>query len=159
MSPEQWSHKLFGDAEHKSEMQSIIDTLQSELTLEKLISDFYEKMSATLGYDMNASDAFVVRQLSQLSAEIKGDFDFFAAINFEKKQPPKKPAQENVARKRVVREDGESTLDSEESYDLEEMGDNEGDLDDDEDEDYYNCLDSEFYDDDDESDTGFRYRR
>ncbi len=48
MSPEQWSQKLFGDSNHKSEMQSIIDKLQSQQTLEKLIADFYDKLSTNL---------------------------------------------------------------------------------------------------------------
>ena len=86
MSPEQWSHKLFGDASHKSEMQSIIDTLQSQLTLEKLISDFYEKMNSAL--DPQQADIMLLTRLSGIMAQIRADFDFFAAVNFEKKQAP-----------------------------------------------------------------------
>jgi hypothetical protein len=75
MSPEQWSQKLYGDSNHKSEMQSIIDTLQSSLTLEKHINDFYKKLTS---YKKDA--------LGNIFINVKPDFDFFASINFEKKQ-------------------------------------------------------------------------
>ena len=44
MSPEQWSQKLYGDSNHKSKMQSIIDKLHSQQTLKKLIDDFFRKI-------------------------------------------------------------------------------------------------------------------
>ena len=44
MSPEQWSQKLYGDSNHKSKMQSIIDKLHSQQTLKKLIQDFFRKI-------------------------------------------------------------------------------------------------------------------
>ncbi len=159
MSPEQWSHKLFGDATHKSDMQSIIDTLQSELTLEKLISDFYEKIN-------NAStneriDPNSLNKLNDLTAEIKPDFEYFATINFEKKQPPKsslkKKSRQNDQDDLVnsLMGSGESNLDSEESIDL--------NCEDDDDEDEYSDLEyydpSYEYDDDDNSNAGIRFRR
>ena len=159
MSPEQWSHKLFGDATHKSEMQSIIDTLQSELTLEKLTTDFYEKISNTFACDR--MDSAVLNKINQIVIEVKADFEHFASINFEKKQPPKSSIkrklrlneQDDLVNNLIGSE--ESNLDSEESCDL--------NFDDDDDEDEY--TDSEFYDqnydydDDENSDAGMRYRR
>ena len=53
MSPEQWSQKLFGDSNHKSMMQSIIDKLKSQQTLDNLIADFYGKALLKLSNDEN----------------------------------------------------------------------------------------------------------
>ncbi|RNA29754.1 hypothetical protein BpHYR1_047167 [Brachionus plicatilis] len=82
MSPEQWSQKLFGDSTHKSEMQSIIDKLQSQQTIEKLIQDFFEKIQ-------NGSQSSFGHQLEpHLNSLFMGafaDFSYFASINFEKK--------------------------------------------------------------------------
>jgi hypothetical protein len=44
MSPEQWSQKLYGDSNHKSKMQSIIDKIHSKQTLKKSIQDFFKKL-------------------------------------------------------------------------------------------------------------------
>ena len=79
MSPEQWSNKLFGDASHKSEMQSIIDKLQSEQTLEKLIADFYDKREPLKYADMSINGFYM---------PLREDFEFFSAIQFEKKPKP-----------------------------------------------------------------------
>lgn len=109
MSPEQWSQKLFGDSNHKSEMQSIIDKLQSQQTLEKLIADFYDKLStsntAVSSSSSNASSpssSFSTNRsnscssngsvnydmaINSLFVQVKADFEYFALINFEKKQP------------------------------------------------------------------------
>jgi hypothetical protein len=92
MSPEQWSQKLFGDAQHKSEMQSIIDTLQSQLTIERLVQDFYDKLSSTAAA-LN-SPHVPHELLESINAVFMGarvDFDFFASVNFEKRQPQSSP--------------------------------------------------------------------
>ena len=88
MSPEQWSQKLYGDSTHKSEMQSIIDKLQSQQTLEKLLQDFYDKLSSTNSY-VNIPNQFNlagVQQINKIFVEARPDFDYFVSINFEKKQ-------------------------------------------------------------------------
>jgi hypothetical protein len=90
MSPEQWSQKLFGDSNHKSEMQSIIDKLQSQQTLEKLINDFYDKLTTITSTSPNSllSTFSTVNNnngLDSLFVQIKCDFEYFAMINFEKK--------------------------------------------------------------------------
>lgn len=82
MSPEQWSQKLFGDSTHKSEMQSIIDKIQSQQTIEKLIQYFFEKIQ-------NGSQSPYAHQLephlNSLFLAAYSDFNYFASINFEKK--------------------------------------------------------------------------
>lgn len=75
MTPEKWSQTLYGDSAHKSEMQSIIDKLQSMNTIERLIEDFYEKL------EMYSLDG-----LSLALVKARDDFDYIAGINFEKKQ-------------------------------------------------------------------------
>lgn len=45
MTPEQWSKKLYGDIEHRVEMQSIIDTIQSQETLNKIVNCLLRKIS------------------------------------------------------------------------------------------------------------------
>lgn len=84
MSPEQWSQKLFGDSTHKSEMQSIIDKIQSQQTIENLIKDFFEKIQ-------NGSQSPFAHQhephLNSLFLDTYADFNYFASINFEKKIP------------------------------------------------------------------------
>lgn len=99
MSPEQWSQKLFGDANHKSDMQSIIDTLQSQQTLDSLISDFFYKVmnkkpsedSPFQSYYPSLNEAFMdqqdgmgsINKLNMLFLAIKDDFDFFTTINVD----------------------------------------------------------------------------
>jgi len=87
MSPEQWSQKLFGDSNHKSEMQSIIDKLQSQQTLEKLINDFYDKLTSTSSNCLSTFSTLNNNNngLDSLFVQIKCDFEYFAMINFEKK--------------------------------------------------------------------------
>lgn len=82
MSPEQWSQKLFGDSTHKSDMQSIIDKLQSQQTIEKLIQDFFDKIQT--GSQSNFAHQ-LESHISSLFLGVKSDFDYFASINFEKK--------------------------------------------------------------------------
>ena len=74
MTPEKWSQTLYGDSAHKSEMQSIIDKLQSMHTIERLISDFYEKL-----------DSYSSLRGHSGFHEVRDDFDYIAGINFEKK--------------------------------------------------------------------------
>jgi RING finger/CCCH-type zinc finger protein len=64
MSPEQWSQKLYGDSSHKSEMQSIIDKLQSQQTLEKLLQDFYEKLNLNANAWVIKMRAFFINKLN-----------------------------------------------------------------------------------------------
>jgi hypothetical protein len=116
MSPEQWSQKLFGDSNHKSMMQSIIDKLQSQQTLDNLIADFYGKALLKLSNDENGfhqsglesnlpfgvdtstslsiktNKQTVVGKLSSLFLEVREEFEFFAAVVFEKKSPPPPPS-------------------------------------------------------------------
>ena len=97
----------------------------------------------------------------EITAEIKPDFEYFATINFEKKQPPKislkKKSRQNDQDDLVnsLMGSGESTLGSEDSIDL--------NCEDDDDEDEYSDMeyyDSSYeYDDDDNSNPGIRYRR
>lgn len=95
MSPEQWSQKLFGDATHKSEMQSIIDKLHSQQTLEKLASDFYEKLNSNMSASSvnsllvgnNNHNSHSEALVNSIFLRVKSDFDFLASVNFEKKQP------------------------------------------------------------------------
>ena len=75
MTPEKWSQTLHGDAAHKSEMQSIIDKLQSMQTMDKLIEDFYDKL-----------DLYGLESLSSFD-KTRIDLEHIASINFEKKQP------------------------------------------------------------------------
>jgi hypothetical protein len=88
MSPEQWSQKLYGDATHKSEMQSIIDKLQSQQTLEKLLHDFYDKLFTTNSYANipNQFNLAGVQQINKIFLDARPDFDYFVSINFEKRQ-------------------------------------------------------------------------
>lgn len=46
MTPEQWSKKLFGDETHRADMQSIIDSLQSQLSLEKIVNDLFNRLDS-----------------------------------------------------------------------------------------------------------------
>ena len=93
MSPEQWSQKLFGDPNHKSEMQSIIDKLQSQQTLENLITDFYSKALLNTQNETDESqkeepfqdDQITKNKLNQLFVQVKDDFEFISSIIFEKK--------------------------------------------------------------------------
>lgn len=88
MSPEQWSQKLFGDSNHKSEMQSIIDKLQSQQTLENLITDFYSKALLKNVHENEEAfqdDHISKNQLNHLFIQVKEDFEFFSSIIFEKK--------------------------------------------------------------------------
>ena len=95
MSPEQWSQKLYGDANQKSYMQSIIDTLQSQQTLESLITDFFnkvtnKKLSDDSPFHSYYHDSFMEQQfsddssgiskLNMLFLAIKEDFEFFTTI-------------------------------------------------------------------------------
>jgi hypothetical protein len=175
MSPEQWSHKLFGDATHKSDMQSIIDTLQSELTVEKLISDFYEKLNSTIKLEQNFDLTF--RLLNKSIFEIKSDFEYFDSIYFEKKQPPKKSTriirhkanlnsntnfneQNDLVNTLMSSEVGgggsgcsgraESILDSEECYDLRYNNDDDIEYE----ENYQDSLFSDSYGADDDEENG-----
>lgn len=91
MSPEQWSQKLFGDAQHKSEMQSIIDTLQSQLTIERLVQDFYDKLSSTASLNYPHIPHELLESINSVFINTKIDFDFFASINFEKRQQQTSP--------------------------------------------------------------------
>jgi hypothetical protein len=79
LTPEQWSQKFYGDSAHKSDMQSIIDKLQSQQTLEKLMADFYEKLSLLSATNM--ADPHVIG----LFLKLKGEFECIASINFEKR--------------------------------------------------------------------------
>ncbi len=115
MSPEQWSQKLFGDSSHKSQMQSIIDKLQSQQTLENLINDFYNKALHKISTDYNSfqdknennfpfgadgstslaiksNKQTIAENLTSIFLEVKEDFEFFSAIIFEKKSPPQPPS-------------------------------------------------------------------
>ena len=74
MTPEKCSQTLYGDSAHKSEMQSIIDKLQSMHTIERFIEDFYEKL-----------DMYSLDDLSSFG-KAREHFEFIADINFEKKQ-------------------------------------------------------------------------
>ena len=76
MTPEKWSQTLYGDSVHKSEMQSIIDKIQSVHTIDELIDSMYEKL-----------DSYGLCGLSTAFDEARADFDFIASINFEKKLP------------------------------------------------------------------------
>ena len=76
MTPEKWSQVLYGDSDHKSEMQSIIDKLQSVHTIDDLIGSIYEKL-----------ESYGLRGLSSMFDEVRVDFEFIASINFEKKLP------------------------------------------------------------------------
>lgn len=92
MSPEQWSQKLFGDSTHKSDMQSIIDKLQSQQTIENLIKDFFEKIQ-------NGSQSpyahLLEPHLNSLFLATYSDFNYFSSINFEKKILPADKTKRN----------------------------------------------------------------
>lgn len=112
MSPEQWSQKLYGDDTHKSDCQSIIDKLQSEQTLEKLVDDLYEKLSS--GNGSGSGNGFVVSPQTSLRFQVhtfnaigalfvdaRADFDFFLSVNFEPKASNQSPASVKSATKRI----------------------------------------------------------
>ena len=79
-TPEQWSQKFYGDAVHKSDMQSIIDKLQSQLTLDKLLVDFYEKLAQMSAVPTHDADSV------SLAFRFKPDLEHLASINFEKRK-------------------------------------------------------------------------
>jgi hypothetical protein len=70
MTPEQWSKKLFGDETHRADMQSIIDSLQSQLSLEKIVNDLFNRL------DSKPFDAIV-----QPFFEYKDDFIIYAQLD------------------------------------------------------------------------------
>ena len=90
-----WSQKLFGDASHKSEMQSIIDKLQSQQTLDKLVKLFYDKLTAMLATFQQQQQqqqhnntqqyywyCFAI-EMSRMFGEVRGDFDYVASLHAE----------------------------------------------------------------------------
>ena len=102
-TPDKWSNRLFGDNSHKSDMQSIIDTLQSQQTLENLIEHFYNKSSAKKTFEeevlmqyylQNCDEKLVeehvaktneLNKLNVIFQKVREDFEFFNSINFDKK--------------------------------------------------------------------------
>lgn len=108
MSPEQWSQKLFGDSTHRPEMQSIIDKLQSQQTIEKLISDFYEKLnspgpgivstgnSGSGNGGGSAPPNWTEAMIGASFMQVKPDLEYLASINFEKKVPPQIISSEDL---------------------------------------------------------------
>lgn len=73
MPPERWSRALYGDDEHKSEMQSVIDRVQNEVDTSKLVERFFEKL---------AQLPAIYRSLFE---PLRDDFDVVFKFNFEKK--------------------------------------------------------------------------
>lgn len=83
MSPERWSRALYGDDEHKSEMQSVIDRVQNDVDASKLVERFYEKLAQLPAICHHRS----------LFEPVRDDFGFIFKFNFEKKTP--KQSQSN----------------------------------------------------------------
>ena len=77
MSPERWSRALYGDDEHKSEMQSVIDRVQNEVDASKLVERFFEKL---------AQLPLVYRSLFE---PLRDDFHLVFKHNFDKKTTSK----------------------------------------------------------------------
>ena len=75
MTPDKWSQTLYGDLAHKSDMQSIIDKVHNNYSIESFITHLYSKLES--GGCRNFS-AF---------QRVRSDFEFIAGINFEKKIP------------------------------------------------------------------------
>jgi hypothetical protein len=86
------SHKLFGDSNHKSDMQSIIDTLQAQQTLRKVTDDMYTKLKSMLeemdqAMKQNPREPRIISLTRDCMDKIHGmfamkpKFDLFANLN------------------------------------------------------------------------------
>lgn len=105
LTPEQWSQKFYGDSAHKSEMQSIIDKLQSQQTLEKLIGDVYEKLDQLKGVDMGITSNSDAGSLVNMFIKLKPEFEVMAAVNFEKRASVSSKGNEEPSNKSVKSND------------------------------------------------------
>ncbi|CAF1040763.1 unnamed protein product, partial [Brachionus calyciflorus] len=120
MSPEQWSQKLFGDSTHKSEMQSIIDKIQSQQTLDKLIQDFYDKVQVG-SQSVYANQAEPL--INSLFLAVKVDLEYFDSINFEKKIifPNEKITRNSIESPNNIGSGGESLSSEDDDFSFDDL--------------------------------------
>ena len=70
ISPEQWSSLLYGDTQHKSAMQSIIDKLSTPASFSQAIQEFLIVLQRA-------------GELSKPLSQLKSDFDFLSQLDVE----------------------------------------------------------------------------